>query len=80
MNGTACDRRRRADTHRRHPDATIFLEAINMNIEQQLQEIQQRNFERAKQAILKLGEKYLCHPSNRVQRKTPKQVLSKGTS
>lgn len=51
-----------------------------MSIEQQLQEIQQRNFERAKQAILKLGEKYLCHPNNRVQRKTPKQVLSKGTS
>ena len=49
-----------------------------MNIEQQLQETQQRNFERAKQAILKLGKKYLCHPNNRVQRKAPKQVLLKG--
>jgi hypothetical protein len=61
-----------------HSDTTVFLEAINMNIEQQLQEVQQRNFQRAKEAILKLGEKYLCHPTNRIPRKTPKQVLSKG--
>ncbi len=39
-------------------------------LEQELHEIRQRNLERAKQAIAKLGSKYLCHPSNQVKRKS----------
>jgi len=42
-----------------------------MMSDEQLQELQQRNMQRVKDAIEKLGNKYLCHPDNRVKRKTP---------
>lgn len=39
-----------------------------MNIEQQLNEIRERNNERLKAAIERLGTKYLLHPVNRVKK------------
>lgn len=47
-----------------------------MNIEQQLNEIRERNNERLKDAIARLGTKYLLHPVNRVKKiKTKKGYL-----
>ncbi len=45
--------------------------------EQQLIELQQRNLARAKQKIAELGQRYLCHPTNRVTRKTFQQQLNR---
>lgn len=50
-----------------------------MNIEQQLHEINQRNQQRVKDTIEKLGTKYLCHPINRVKKLERKQTTLKGT-
>jgi len=44
-----------------------------MNIEQQLNEIRERNNERLKDAINRLGTKYLLHPNNRVKKIKPKK-------
>jgi hypothetical protein len=53
--------------------ATFFSSTINMNIEQQLNEIRERNNERLKDAINRLGTKYLLHPNNRVKKIKPKK-------
>lgn len=45
-----------------------------MNIEQTLLEIRSRNEERVRDAIAKMGTKYLLHPTNRVK----KVLLKKG--
>lgn len=39
-----------------------------MNIEQTLLEIRSRNEERLRDAIIKMGTKYLLHPANRVKK------------
>lgn len=39
----------------------------------QLQELQQRNEERAKALIESMGKSYLCHPENQVKRKGKKR-------
>jgi hypothetical protein len=39
-----------------------------MNIEQTLLEIRSRNEERLRDAIAKMGTKYLLHPANRVKK------------
>jgi hypothetical protein len=47
--------------------AAFLSSTHNMNIEQQLNEIRERNNERLKDAINRLGTKYLLHPTNRVK-------------
>jgi hypothetical protein len=37
--------------------------------EQQLKELQARNYQRAQEMKKQLGEKYLLHPANKIQRK-----------
>jgi hypothetical protein len=44
-----------------------------MHIEQTLLEIRSRNEERVRDAIAKMGTKYLLHPANRVKKVTLKK-------
>jgi hypothetical protein len=53
--------------------AAFLSSTHNMNIEQQLNEIRERNNERLKDAINRLGTKYLLHPNNRVKKIKPKK-------
>jgi uncharacterized protein (DUF1330 family) len=43
--------------------------------EQDLKDLQARNEARAKEAIEKMGAKYLCHPDNAVTKKRPKKPI-----
>lgn len=44
---------------------------------QELNELQQRNEERVKHAILELGSKYLLHPDNRATKSKFKKLIAK---
>lgn len=43
----------------------------------QLQELQQRNLQRAKEKIAEMGSRYLCHPANRVTRQQHQSNLNR---
>lgn len=51
---------------------------MNTTLEQSLKEIGQRNLQRAKEMIGKMGTTHLLHPQNRVTRDTFKQQLNNG--
>jgi len=52
------------------------LKEFEMNA-QELNELQQRNEERVKHAILELGSKYLLHPDNKVTKSKFKKLIAK---
>lgn len=44
--------------------------------EEDIKALRSRNIERAKEAILKLGRKYVLHPQNHVRKVPAKQLLT----
>lgn len=50
-------------------------ELLKSMTDEAIEALRRRNEARVKEAVLKMGERYLLHPSNEVQRKTYYPVL-----
>lgn len=51
-----------------------------MSLEDQLKQLNERNKQRAQAAIASMGQKYLCHPSNKVTRQKYQERLTDPSS
>ncbi len=45
--------------------------------DEQMKALAERNMQRAKEAIKKMGTKYVCHPANKITKAKWKQTLRK---